>query len=94
MLLDPVECAKAGAQCRNVPREDMDKGEGKRYKFLRPRLDHFKGRREPWKLDLHTMNELCGISLVLEPGVAADLMMHYVAVLREHLCKPCPFRVV
>lgn len=68
----------------------MDKGEGKFYKFLRPRQDRFRGTREPWKLDLHTTHELRAIGLVLKPGVAADVMMHYVGVLRQHLCKPTP----
>ena len=68
----------------------MEKGEGKRYLFLRPRQDRFRGRGEPWKLELHTMHQLRKIEFVLEPGVAADLMMHYIAVVRQHLCKHAP----
>lgn len=65
----------------------MLKVEGRRYKFLRPREDRYRSQLEMWKIDFHTVDKLRTLGATLKPADAADLMVHYIVVLRNHLCK-------
>lgn len=71
----------------------MLKVEGRRYKFLRPREDWYRSQQEMWKIDFHTVDKLRTLGATLKPADAADLMVHYIVILRNHLCTICPYVV-